>query len=437
MKSLNSLKLYKLTKKEFSMNKIYSAKTLREIIGSLFNIDEENKVFTKNDITDKVSNKVWRFNYISLISILKAFPDSNIVNFALLDFEIAIRQFARDMSERGFKNPIATGSNFLVIGFENESDVIDSSTGGWPAIAFDPYKESSNHVFGVIEKPEQKVFPIFDSLPEAESFRRKTEEFYGKKQTLVYFDLNNYLNPFAVSNYGVGFVNDDRLDNGVVIDLSECENEDIIKFSDEISIQKTDDWDYCYYAGRFKKVSKGTIHTNFYTNRKDVSGYLVITKNGTNLVSAGGRNLVNIEIFKDFMREYYFGKFPSGEIKAIYVWDLSEKFAEFVRKGYDQECSIGKAYYSLIYYIRTARFINNQYGLSVSILTHKNDNSLMLVDNAEGGTPYDIDTLTFMDRYGTCGHFTDLKAEHSVDKTIPLDDGEVVYLYFRNGLPKV
>ena len=419
------------------MNKIYSAKTLREIIASLFTIDEENKVFTKNDITDKVSNKVWRFNYISLISILKAFPDSNIVNFALLDFEIAIRQFARDMSERGFKNPIATGSNFLVIGFENENDVIDSSTGGWSVIAFDPYKESSNHVFGVIEKPEQKVFPIFDSLPEAESFLRKTEEFYGTKQTLVYFDLNNYLNPFAVSNYGVGFVNDDRLDNGVVIDLSECENGDIIKFSDEISIQKTDDWDYCYYAGRFKKVSKGTIHTNFYTNRKDVSGYLVITKNGTNLVSAGGRNLVNIEIFKDFMREYHKGKFPSGEIKAIYVWDLSEKFAEFVRKGYDQECSIGKAYYSLIYYVRTARFINNQYGLSVSILTHKNDNSLMLVDNAEGSIPYDINTLMFMDRYGTCGHFTDLKAEHSVDKTILLDDDEVVYLYFRNGLPKV
>lgn len=437
MRLLNNPKLYKLTKKEFSMNKIYSAKTLREIIGSLFNIDEENKVFTKNDITDKVSNKVWRFNYISLISILKAFPDSNIVNFALLDFEIAIRQFARDMSERGFKNPIATGSNFLVIGFENESDVIDSSTGGWSVIAFDPYKESSNHVFGVIEKPEQKVFPIFDSLPEAESFRRKTEEFYGTKQTLIYFDLNNYLNPFAVSNYGVGFVNDDRLDNGVVVDLSECENGDIIKFSDEISLQKTDDWDYCYYAGRFKKVSKGVIHTNFYTNRNDVSGYLVITKNGTNLVSAGGRSLVNIEIFKDFMRGYYFGKFPSDEIKAIYAWDLSEKFAEFVRKGYDQECSIGKAYYSLIYYIRTARFINNQYGLSVSILTDDDDGTLILVDNSEGGTPYDINTLTFMDRYGTCGHFTDLKAEHSVDKTIPLDDDEVVYLYFRNGLPKV
>lgn len=418
------------------MNKIYSAKTLREIIASLFTIDEENKVFTKNDITDKVSNKVWRFHYISLISILKSFPDSNIVNFALLDFEIAIRQFARDMSERGFKNPIATGSNFLVIGFENESDVIDSSTGGWPAIAFDPYKESSNHVFGVIEKPEQKVFPIFDSLPEAESFRRKTEEFYGTKQTLVYFDLNNYLNPFAVSNYGVGFVNDDRLDNGVVIDLSECENGDIIKFSDEISLQKTDDWDYCYYAGRFKKVSKGVIHTNFYTNRNDVSGYLVITKNGTNLVSAGGRSLVNIEIFKDFMREYHKGKFPSGEIKAIYVWDLSEKFAEFVRKGYDQECSIGKAYYSLIYYIRTARFINNQYGLSVSILTHKNDNSLMLVDNAEGSIPYDINTLMFMDRYGTCGHFTDLKAEHSVDKVVSLGDN-AVHLYYRNLLPKV
>ena len=419
------------------MNKIYSAKTVRELIESLFTIDEENKVFKKNEITDKVSNKVLRFHYISLISILKAFPDSSILNFALLDFEIAIRQFARDMSERGFKNPMATGSNFLVIGFENESDVIDSSTGGWSVMAFDPYKESSNHVFGVIEKPEQKVFPIFDSLPEAESFRRKTEEFYGKKQTLVYFDLNNYLNLFAVSNYGVGFVNDDRLDNGVVIDLSEYENGDIIKFSDEISIQKTDDWDYCYYAGRFKKVSKGTIHTNFYTNRKDVSGYLVITKNGTNLASAGGRSLVNIEIFKDFMREYHKGKFPSDEIKAIYVWDLSEKFAEFVRKGYDQECSIGKAYYSLIHYIRTARFINNQYGLSVSILTHENDNSLMLVDNAEGGTPYDINTLTFMDRYGTCGHFTDLKAEHSVDKTIPLDDDEVVYLYFRNGLPKV
>ena len=419
------------------MNKIYSAKTVRELIESLFTIDEGNKVFKKNEITDKVSNKVWRFHYISLISILKAFPDSPILNFALLDFEIAIRQFARDMSERGFKNPMATGSNFLVIGFENESDVIDSSTGGWSVVAFDPYKESSNHVFGVIEKPEQKVFPIFDSLPEAESFRRKTEEFYGKKQTLVYFDLNNYLNPFAVSNYGVGFVNDDQLDNGVVIDLSECENGDIIKFSDEISIQKTDDWDYCYYAGRFKKVSKGTIHTNFYTNRKDVSGYLVITKNGTNLASAGGRSLVNIEIFKDFMREYHKGKFPSDEIKAIYAWDLSEKFAEFVRKGYDQECSIGKAYYSLIHYIRTARFINNQYGLSVSILTHENDNSLMLVDNAEGGTPYDINTLTFMDRYGTCGHFTDLKAEHSVDKTIPLDDDEVVYLYFRNGLPKV
>lgn len=419
------------------MNKIYSAKTLREIIESLFTIDEENKVFTKNDITDKVANKVWRFHYISLTSILKAFPDSNIVNFALLDFEIAIRQFARDMSERGFKNPIATGSNFLVIGFENESDVIASSTGGWSVVTFDPYKEASNHVFGVIGKPEQKVFPIFDSLPEAESFRRKTEEFYGTKQTLVYFDLNNYLNPFAVSNYGVGFVNDDRLDNGVVIDLSECENGDIVKFSDEISIQKTDDWDYCYYAGRFKKTSKGVIHTNFYTNRKDVSGYLVITKNGTNLVSAGGRNLVNIEIFKDFMREYHKGKFPSGEIKAIYVWDLSEKFAEFVRKGYDQECSIGKAYYSLIYYIRTARFINNQYGLSVSILTDENDRSLLLVDNSEDGTPYDIDTLTFMDRYGTCSHFTDLKAEHSVDKTIPLDNDEVVYLYFRNGLPKV
>lgn len=40
------------------MNKIYSAKTLREIIESLFTIDEENKVFTKNDITDKVANKV-------------------------------------------------------------------------------------------------------------------------------------------------------------------------------------------------------------------------------------------------------------------------------------------------------------------------------------------------------------------------------------------
>lgn len=418
------------------MNKIYSAKTLREIIGSLFTIDEENKVFTKNDITDKVANKVWRFHYISLISILKAFPDSNIVNFALLDFEIAIRQFARDMSERGFKNPIATGSNFLVIGFENESDVIDSSTGGWSVVAFDPYKEASNHVFGVIEKPEQKVFPIFDSLPEAESFRRKTEEFYGTKQTLVYFDLNNYLCPFAVSNYGAGFVNDDQLDNGVVIDLSECENRDVIKFSDEISIQKTDDWDYCYYAGRFKKVSKGTIHTNFYTNRNDVSGYLVITKNGTNLVSAGGRSLVNIEIFKDFMREYHKGKFPSGEIKAIYVWDLSEKFAEFVRKGYDQECSIGKAYYSLIYYIRTARFINNQYGLSVSILTDENDRSLLLVDNSEDGTPYDVKTLAFIDDYGWYGYLNRLKAEHSVSEVVSLGDN-AVHLYYRNFLPKV
>lgn len=418
------------------MNKIYSAKTLREIIESLFTIDEENKVFTKNDITDKVANKVWRFHYISLISILKAFPDSNIVNFALLDFEIAIRQFARDMSERGFKNPIATGSNFLVIGFENESDIIASSTGGWSVVAFDPYKEASNHVFGVIGKPEQKVFPIFDSLPEAESFRRKTEEFYGTKQTLVYFDLNNYLNPFAVSNYGVGFVNDDRLDNGVVIDLSECENGDIIKFSDEISLQKTDDWDYCYYAGRFKKASKGTIHTNFYTNRKDVSGYLVITKNGTNLVLAGGRSLVNIEIFKDFMREYYFGKFQSDEIKAIYVWDLSEKFAEFVRKGYDQECSIGKAYYSLIYYIRTARFINNQYGLSVSILTDENDRSLLLVDNSEDGTPYDVKTLAFIDDYGWYGYLNRLKAEHSVSEVVSLGDNSV-HLYYRNLLPKV
>lgn len=340
------------------------------------------------------------------------------------------------MSERGFKNPIATGSNFLVIGFENESDVIDSSTGGWSVIAFDPYKESSNHVFGVIEKPEQKVFPIFDSLPEAESFRRKTEEFYGTKQTLVYFDLNNYLCPFAVSNYGAGFVNDDRLDNGVVIDLSECENGDIVKFSDEISIQKTDDWDYCYYAGRFKKTSKGVIHTNFYTNRKDVSGYLVITKNGTNLVSAGGRSLVNIEIFKDFMREYYFGKFPSDEIKAIYVWDLSEKFAEFVRKGYDQECSIGKAYYSLIYYIRTARFINNQYGLSVSILTDENDGSLLLVDNSEDGTPYDVKTLAFIDDYGWYGYLNRLKAEHSVSEVVSLSDNSV-HLYYRNFLPKV
>lgn len=418
------------------MNKIYSAKTLREIIGSLFTIDEENKVFTKNDITDKVANKVWRFHYISLISILKAFPDSNIVNFALLDFEIAIRQFARDMSERGFKNPIATGSNFLVIGFENESDVIASSTGGWSVVAFDPYKEASNHVFGVIEKPEQKVFPIFDSLPEAESFRRKTEEFYGTKQTLVYYDLNNYLNPFAISNYGVGFVDDDRLDNEVVIDLSECENGDIIKFSDEISLQKTDDWDYCYYAGRFKKTSKGVIHTNFYTNRKDVSGYLVITKNGTNLVSAGGRSLVNIEIFKDFMREYYFGKFPSDEIKAIYAWDLSEKFAEFVRKGYDQECSIGKAYYSLIYYIRTARFINNQYGLSVSILTDENDRSLLLVDNSEDGTPYDVKTLAFIDDYGWYGYLNRLKAEHSVSEVVSLGDNSV-HLYYRNLLPKV
>lgn len=418
------------------MNKIYSAKTVRELIESLFTIDEENKVFKKNEITDKVSNKVWRFHYISLISILKAFPDSPILNFALLDFEIAIRQFARDMSERGFKNPIATGSNFLVIGFENESDVIDSSTGGWSVVAFDPYKESSNHVFGVIEKPEQKVFPIFDSLPEAESFRRKTEEFYGKKQTLVYFDLNNYLNPFAVSNYGVGFVNDDRLDNGVVIDLSECENGDIIKFSDEISIQKTDDWDYCYYAGRFKKVSKGTIHTNFYTNRKDVSGYLVITKNGTNLTSAGGRSLVNIEIFKDFMREYHKGKFPSDEIKAIYAWDLSEKFAEFVRKGYDQECSIGKAYYSLIYYIRTARFINNQYGLSVSILTDENDRSLLLVDNSEDDTPYDVNTMTFFDNYGWCGYLNHLKTEHSVGEVMNLGDN-AGHLYYRNFLPKV
>lgn len=419
------------------MNKIYSAKTVREIIESLFTIDEENKVFKKNEITDKVANKVWRFHYISLISILKAFPDSPIVNFSLLDFEVAIRQYVREMSEKGFKNPMATGSNFLVIGFENAGKAIASSTEGWSVMEFDPYKEESNHVFGMIEKQGQKVFPIFDSLPEAESFRRKTEEFYGKKQTLVYFDLNNYLCPIAVSNYGVGFVNDDRMDNGVVIDLSECENGDIIKFSDEISVQKTDDWDYCYYAGRFKKVNKGTIHTNFYTNRKDVSSYLVITKNGTNLVSAGSRNLVNIEIFKDFMREYYKGKFPKGEIKGIYVWDLSEKFAEFVRKGYDQECSIGKAYYSLIYYIRTARFTNNQYGLSVSILTDEDDGSLILVDNAEDGTPYDPNTMSFVNEYRDRGYFTNLKTEHYIDKMIPLDDDEVVYLYFRHKLPKV
>lgn len=437
MKSLNNPKLYKLTKKEFSMNKIYSAKTVRELIESLFTIDEENKVFKKNEITDKVANKVWRFHYISLISILKAFPDSPIVNFSLLDFEVAIRQYVREMSEKGFKNPMATGSNFLVIGFENAGKAIASSTEGWSVMEFDPYKEESNHVFGMIEKQGQKVFPIFDSLPEAESFRRKTEEFYGKKQTLVYFDLNNYLCPIAVSNYGVGFVNDDRMDNGVVIDLSECENGDIIKFSDEISVQKTDDWDYCYYAGRFKKVNKGTIHTNFYTNRKDVSSYLVITKNGTNLVSAGSRNLVNIEIFKDFMREYYKGKFPKGEIKGIYVWDLSEKFAEFVRKGYDQECSIGKAYYSLIYYIRTARFTNNQYGLSVSILTDEDDGSLILVDNAEDGTPYDPNTMSFVNEYRDRGYFTNLKTEHYIDKMIPLDDDEVVYLYFRHKLPKV
>lgn len=340
------------------------------------------------------------------------------------------------MSEKGFKNPMATGSNFLVIGFENESDVIDYSTAAWSAMSFDPYKEESNHVFGVIENQEQEVFPIFDSLPEAESFRRKTEEFYGTKQTLVYFDLNNYLSPFAVSNYGVGFVNDDRLKNGTMIDLSECENGDIVKFSDEISIQKTDDWDYCYYAGRFKKVSRGTIHTNFYTNRNDISGYLVITKNGTNLVPAGSRNLVNIEIFKDFMREYHKGKFPSDEIKAIYAWDLSEKFAEFVRKGCDQGCSIGKAYYSLIYYIRTARFINNQYGLSVSILTDENDRSLLLVDNSEDGTPYDINTLRFFDDYGWCGYINNLKAEHSVSEVVNLGDNSV-HLYYRNFLPKV
>lgn len=78
-----------------------------------------------------------------------------------MDFEIAIRQFARDMSERGFKNPIATGSNFLVIGFENESDVIDSSTGGWSVVTFDPYKEASNHVFGVIEKTGTKSISDF------------------------------------------------------------------------------------------------------------------------------------------------------------------------------------------------------------------------------------------------------------------------------------
>lgn len=436
VKSLNNPKLYKLTKKEFSMNKIYSAKTVRELIESLFTIDEENKVFKKNEITDKVANKVWRFHYISLISILKAFPDSPIVSFSLLDFEVAIRQYVREMSEKGFKNPMATGSNFLVIGFENESDVIDYSTAAWSAMSFDPYKEESNHVFGVIENQEQEVFPIFDSLPEAESFRRKTEEFYGTKQTLVYFDLNNYLSPFAVSNYGVGFVNDDRLKNGTMIDLSECENGDIVKFSDEISIQKTDDWDYCYYAGRFKKVSKGVIHTNFYTNRNDVSGYLVITKNGTNLVPAGSRNLVNIEIFKDFMREYHKGKFPSDEIKAIYAWDLSEKFAEFVRKGCDQGCSIGKAYYSLIYYIRTARFINNQYGLSVSILTDENDRSLLLVDNSEDGTPYDINTLRFFDDYGWCGYINNLKAEHSVSEVVNLGDNSV-HLYYRNFLPKV
>ena len=437
VKSLNNPKLYKLTKKEFSMNKIYSAKTVRELIESLFTIDEENKVFKKNEITDKVANKVWRFHYISLISILKAFPDSPIVNFSLLDFEVAIRQYVREMSEKGFKNPMVAGSHFLVIGFEKENDVIASSTEGWSVMEFDPYKEAPNQVFGMIEKQEQKVFPIFDSLPEAESFRRKTEEFYGEKQTLVYYDLNNYLCPSAVINSGVGFVNDDRLENGTVIDLSECENGDIVKFSDEISIQKTDDWDYCYYAGRFKRVNKGTIHTNFYTNRKDVSGYLVITKNGTNLGTVGGRSLVNIEIFKDFMRDYYNGKFPSDEIKAVFAWDLSEKFAEFVRKGYDQECSIGKAYYSLIYYIRNARFINNQYGLSVSILTDKDDGSLLLVDNAEAGIPYDANSLTFIDKYGDeWGHFVRLKAEYFDVETIPLDD-DVVRIYYINNLPKV
>lgn len=419
------------------MNKIYSAKTIYELIESLFTIDEENKVLVKNENTDKAANKVWRFHYFSLISILKAFPDSPVLNFSLFDFENAFKRFAREKSERGLKNPMVAGSDFLVIGFENDGDAISSSTGGWSVMNFDPYKEAPNHVFGIIENQDQKVFPIFDSIPEAESFRRQTEEFYGTKQTLVHFDLNNYLCPSAVINSGVGFVNDERLNDGTMIDLSECENGDLIKFSDEISIQKTDDWDYCYYAGRFKKVNKGTIHTNFYTNRKDVSSYLVITKNGTNFVCAGARSLVNVEIFNDFMREYYFGRFPSDEIKAIYDWDLSEKFAEFVRKGYDQECSIGKAYYSLIYYVRTARFSNNQYGLSVSILTHENDNSLMLVDNAEDDTPYNVNTLTFMDKYGACGRFTDLKAEHFVKETTPLNDDEVVHLYFRNGLPEV
>ena len=426
------------------MSKIYSAKTLHELIESLFAIDYNNKVLLKNEITDKASDKIWSFNYFSLVSVRNAFPDSIISRFSINDFKIAIKQFVRELSEKGFKNPMTTGSHFLVIGFDEE-DTYYSLTEGWSALSFDPYEEAPNHVFGLIETPEQKVFPIFDSLPDAESFRRKVEEFFNEKQTLVYFDLNNYISPSAVIESGVGFVqNNYGMDSGTVIDLSECENGDIVRFSNDISIQKIDDLDCSHHVGRFKKVTRGrgVIHTNFYTEREDVSSYLVITRNGSNIGTVGSRNLIDIKAFNDFMSDYYNGKFPNNEIKATFAWDIAEKFAEFVRKRYDQECSFGRAYYSLIYYIRNARFINNKYGLSISILTARvvddyDDISLLLVDNAEECISYYVNSLTFIDRNGEeWGHWFNIKSEHVFNDKVDLDD-DVVRIYFHDELPKV
>ena len=66
------------------MNKIYSAKTVREIIESLFTIDEENKVFKKNEITDKVAIGFLKpFSDISLTYCLIATSKSSKEKFTI------------------------------------------------------------------------------------------------------------------------------------------------------------------------------------------------------------------------------------------------------------------------------------------------------------------------------------------------------------------
>lgn len=81
------------------------------------------------------------------------------------------------------------------------------------------------------------------------------------------------------------------------------------------------------------------------------------------------------------------------------------------------------------------------YYLSVSIFKDEDDGTLLLINNAEEGTPYNVDVMEFVDSYGKQVCINGLKVvSHTEPKNTDKigSDGKIkVKLFYRHDLPKI